>query len=191
MTIFAFLDIETTGLKPGHDKILEIAWRFTDGNFASLGMPRSFIVEQESWSDVWGLINADPIVEDMHRQSGLRQDLLSRPAWHIQEISEVFGRDAEEILERREEATVTLAGFSIHFDRSFLSVEPGWDDFFDTLIHYRALDLSAFKVMWPIVGLDVPHPLNIHPHRAAMDVDEALSFARAIQTDLSDNHLGV
>ena len=50
---YCFLDIETTGLDPRRDLMLEISWLFTDSRFNVTYMPRTFLVEQDDWQATW------------------------------------------------------------------------------------------------------------------------------------------
>lgn len=195
MTIFAFMDLETTGLKPGYDRILEVAWKLTDESFKSLTRPHTFIVEHDdNWGDVWALYNEAPeAVREMHKKSGLYQNMLSHFGYSLDAISQAFRIDvtlATKELDPDEKLTLRMAGFSPWFDANFLKHTWGFGTMFDygtdeIQFDHRLLDLSAFKVMWPLVGLEAPKPLNLNPHRALYDVNEAIAFARSIHTQLS------
>lgn len=199
-TRYAFLDIETTGLDPLDDSILEVAWAITDEHINRIGTSRTFIVEHGSmWGDVWASLRSAPqIVRDMHKNSGLEYDLKSRPAYPLTDIFEAFVDDVQASLPARlipdpdDKIDVALAGFSIHFDADFLKRSP-FEVLFTTAalgfqLSHRHYDLSAFKRGYKNVGMKVPDIYNPHPHRASADVSEAIEFARSIQTDLKFMH---
>lgn len=193
MTLFAFIDIETTGLTPGEDHILEIGWIITDETFKQRLPGRSFIVEhsQENWQSVWSLLKANDYVRNMHEKSGLANDLLNAAAHSMDAIAVSFVRDIQ--TSRDDDEPVHLAGFSVGFDRSFLMAEESFSDLFEEgpswygfKIHHRLLDLSSIKLMYQSAGLTLPTAPNDNPHRALSDVRESLWMARRFRSDIGN-----
>lgn len=190
MTLFAFLDIETTGLSPDDDHILEIAWLITDSKLETLTPLRSHISEhsQGEWQDIWSQLQSNEPVRHMHQESGLLNAIRSQSAWPLSASALQFRDDIESARwqlgdHEGTEHSVHLAGLSISFDRDFLKKDPAWALFFDNdalgvSLHHRLLDLSSIKMFLTARGVPWDKALNSSPHRAANDVRETLDQAR-------------
>lgn len=137
-TKLLWIDLEMTGLDPQKDVILEVAAEITDFNFKTLGSYESRIrqkreiVLERMQKNIW-----------WHDYPDNRDDFLSnlekaKPQTKVEDelVTFVSGRFGEE--------AAILAGNSIHNDRLFIK---HWLPAFDLKLHYRMLDVSAWKIL--------------------------------------------
>ena len=132
-----WVDLEMTGLDPAADKILEVAAIVTDWDFTELASFERVIHQPD---DV--LENMNDWCKTQHGASGLtaRVREAAEPEQQVEAelvafVKEHFAADVP----------VLLAGNSIHMDRRF--IEQQWKNL-DSLLHYRMLDVSAWKVVF-------------------------------------------
>ena len=190
MTIFAFTDVETTGLDPQGNFILEVAWRLTDYRFEPLSEPKTFIVEHGlRWPEVAQQIRDSEFLTNMHQTSGLLGD-LSNPevekTW-MEDIVDAFVLDALNVGAATD--MVRFAGYSVSFDREFLRAH-WWKNLIETKdygfqMHHRIMDLSSVIQMWQAADLQEPSTWNDNPHRALDDALDSLAKAQAFRDELS------
>lgn len=192
MTKYIALDIETTGLDPNTDMILEIAWCITDDHFQPIMAPRSYVIEHSILDDanITELLLSNDVVRNMHEQSGLLADIANRvtPKASLHEVTIRIADDIEMYQETAEE-TFHLAGFSIAFDKSFLMESPLgmlFDSFtLSVQIHHRMVDLSSIKLLWQAYGIPIPEVENPGKHRAVNDVREVIAFGQKVGEQLA------
>lgn len=137
-----WVDLEMTGLDPVADRILEVAAIVTDWNFNELATyegvikvgPRLLERRMKVSKAFW---DANPAARDGLIRQNLEQGRSGRLIENelLTFIDEHF--DAEQ--------PVLLAGNSIHQDRRFIVNE--WPRL-DAKLHYRMLDVSAWKVVF-------------------------------------------
>lgn len=137
-TKLLWVDLEMTGLDPLQDVILEVAAEVTDFNFKTLGnyeaivqQPRELVVERMQKNTWWTDFpaNRDEFVNKMATgkpPNQVEQELITLVEQH-------FGSEP-----------AVLAGNSIHNDRNFIKQ---WWPALDLKLHYRMLDVSAWKVL--------------------------------------------
>lgn len=134
-----WMDLEMTGLDPRDDRILEVAVIATDWEFNE-------IARYEAVKKVGPRLMKKRMVEEFWEKYASVRDALM-----AQNLSGKNGRTVEnELLEFIDEhfahdERVLLAGNSIHQDRKF--IENEWRRL-DKRLHYRMLDVSAWKVVF-------------------------------------------
>jgi oligoribonuclease len=137
-TKLLWVDLEMTGLDPGQDVILEVAAEITDFEFKTLAsyeaivrQPNEIVVDRMQKNIWWKDFpkNRDDFVRktaEGKRSSQVEQELVELVEQH-------FGDEP-----------AVLAGNSIHNDRNFIKQ---WWPQLDLKLHYRMLDVSAWKVL--------------------------------------------
>jgi oligoribonuclease len=171
---YLFLDLETTGLDPRRESILECAalvvtadLRILDDTDRVLHFDRS--VEREP---------IDPFVIDMHTVNGLWLDCE-----HSADEVDLVACTLEGMIAAHdwEEGKPILAGASIHFDRSFLQTHmPSIVE----RLHHRMLDVSSLKLLRKDAG--APDMPKVDVHRAMPDALHSLAEARQIRDEMAE-----
>jgi oligoribonuclease len=162
-----WLDLETTGLDPVKNDILEVAVMEAD-------FERPFDVRVIYDVPIWtGLTDAelDPFIVDMHTKNGLlaecREGIRCRYLHH----AETSLLDLIPTVEDKDERGI-LAGSSVHFDHSFLRHHmPTLAGRFS----HRHYDVSAIKLFCQSCGM-TKFP-KAEAHRALADVKESIDHA--------------
>lgn len=137
-----WMDLEMTGLDPVEDRIMEVAVIATDWNFTEIAtyeavvkvgpnlVERRMEVEKKFWDE-------NPEARNQLVEQNLSKGRSGR----------VIENELLEFIDKYFSANerVLLAGNSIHNDRRFIKNE--WHRLEDRL-HYRMLDVSAWKVVF-------------------------------------------
>ncbi|MBC7512750.1 oligoribonuclease [Candidatus Saccharibacteria bacterium] len=134
-----WMDLEMTGLEPKQDRILEVAVIATDWNFKELATYTAVkkvgpnLLKERMVGDFWEKfpsVRDALIAQNIDGKNGrtVENELLAF-------IDEHFAPDTR----------ILLAGNSIHQDRKFIENEWGR---LDARLHYRMLDVSAWKVVF-------------------------------------------
>jgi oligoribonuclease len=129
-----WVDLEMTGLDPQTDVILEIAVEVTDFNFKTLANYEAVIFQSDET-----LANMNPWSVEQHAKSGLTERIRNEGRPETDVIHELVGFISGQFGDE----PAILAGNSIHNDRNF--IKRWWPEV-DDLLHYRMLDVSAWKI---------------------------------------------
>lgn len=170
-----WLDLETTGLDPQRDWIVEVGIVLTDGELNKLA--------ENTWvvfvpPTVWTRI--DPYVFAMHNFSGLRQESMFRG----------HGRDQVEKLVIRwltdqgvASRALPMAGSTIGFDRSFLSCQMSDIHQF---AHHRSLDVSTLNIVASLMAQKTheARPQKRGAHRPIADLEDSIDTLRYYRDNL-------
>ena len=163
-TRLLWVDLEMTGLRAETDVILEVAAIVTDFNFNEIARYESGIqCERELLKR---LLDENPWYNDYPENkahflslAGQGKDGATVENELIDFVREHFGDEP-----------AVLAGNSIHNDRNFIRY---WWPAFDRTLHYRMLDVSAWKV-W-LQGAHGVEYEKTDTHRAFDDIQESIA----------------
>jgi oligoribonuclease len=163
-TKLLWVDLEMTGLDAANDLILEVAAEVTDFDFktltsyeATISHPRELVIKRMQANSWWASFpqNRDGFIQKLAEGKPIEQveqELISLVETH-------FGSEP-----------AILAGNSIHNDRSFIKQ---WWPALELKLHYRMLDVSAFKILFQgKYGIIYDKP---EIHRAFDDVQASIA----------------
>lgn len=154
--MIVWVDIETTGLDPHRETMLEIGMVITDDRLVRIDH-RDFVIAPY---DRDAIKKMEPAVREMHTKNGLLDEVKSRIAVDRATVEKELIEFMNGVLGSERPP---MAGSSVHFDRSFLRVHM---PLLEARFHYRNIDISTVKELakrWkPIVVSDRPTPLARH-----------------------------
>lgn len=159
-----WVDLEMTGLNPTKDRILEVAALVTDWDFNELGRFESGVGHEPTAIRL--LMDANPW-NATHSENA--EALLK--LCEASQAEEFVAAKFEEFINNHfaKDEPALLAGNSIHMDRQFIR---HWWPQVDKRLHYRMLDVSAWKVVM-IAKYGVEYE-KLERHRAMEDIRESI-----------------
>jgi oligoribonuclease len=153
---FVVVDVETTGLDELNDVVLELGVVVTD-RYLNILHENSWLIQEANW--LGKLIDAVPVVREMHEKSGLKSELLALPEFRPRQDSQIadWGANTAAYLAwlwltediGLEPNTYPMVGSSVLLDRSFAKRRlPIFDAFFT----YRCVDVSSIKELCKVLN---------------------------------------
>lgn len=160
-----WLDLETTGLDPRKEQVLEVA--VMEADFLDPFNARHLYTAVLPLDPGRVLI---PFITEMHTKNGLLED-CERSITELAQVERDL-LDLVPMVADKEERT-TLAGSSIHFDHEFLKV---YMPKFAARLSHRHYDISSWKLLARSMGR--PHTKPDPAHRAMDDVLASIKDGR-------------
>jgi oligoribonuclease len=133
-TKLLWVDLEMTGLDASKDVIIEVAAEITDFNFKTLANYEALVLQPEE-----KLTGMNEWAQAQHDGSGLTDRVRREGKPEKEVVHELVGF----IQAQFGDEPAVLAGNSIHNDRLF--IRQWWPEV-EARLHYRMLDVSAWKV---------------------------------------------
>jgi oligoribonuclease len=170
MDYLVWIDCEMTGLDSATDLLLEVACLVTDAELNVVGDGVDLVVAAPEAA----LEAMVPVVEEMHRVSGLTEAVRASTLTVEEAERQVLAYVREYVPETRR---APLCGNSIATDRTFLArYMPNLDGH----LHYRMIDVSSVKELarrwYPRAYYAAP--VKRGGHRALADIRESIEELR-------------
>lgn len=173
--VFAWVDVETTGLEPQRDLLLEVAMVLTDSVFRKLVSSEHTVLLSSAELDV-ARERMPPVVSRMHRKSGLWDEVSVGLGQHLVQIDRVLSGLVREYAGPGGPKP-WLAGNSVAFDRGFINANL---PMLSGTLNYRSLDMTSVYGFEEAIGA-TPPPRAVRGHRAMSDIESALAEARVLR----------
>lgn len=176
--LIPFIDIETTGLNPRKDKILQVALIITDEAFKETAR-YDWVVKHN--------VNrmkrkADEYVLKMHEATGLWDRIASGEAKTLKTIDRELAVLLKFLRIENNGYPVEIAGNSVNFDKSFIQAqlkESGAE------LSHRVMDLSSVLGFFRKTGNKIELPKSDRTHNALEDIEDCVNQARAVLARIS------
>ena len=136
-----WMDLEMTGLDPVHDEILEVAAIATDWDFTEIATYQGVVCHDSE--KLGKLLDRNASFWNEHPAARLGLEEQNASGKPLAEVERELLAFCDEYF--ADEPRILLGGNSIHQDRRFIDQ---WWPALSKKLHYRMLDVSAWKVVF-------------------------------------------
>ena len=166
--LLAWIDVETTGLNPPEDRLLQVAAIITDLDGNQISKPLDMVVRNPRR---YSMYLANEFVRDMHTRTGL-WDRIEDGA-----PSTVVDSTLLTLLKTHapEPRTIRVAGNSVRLDLNFMQYFLP-DSY--AHVHYRSVDVSAISYALGAWGVVTGEFQKRKTHNAIDDIHESIAQYR-------------
>jgi oligoribonuclease len=165
---FLWIDLETTGLDPQKDSILEFGYAITNQKLEILEK-ESFVVSCEQSV----LDNMNEWCKKTHSASGLIGDIAA------------FGEDLGlieqriiNLIEYHQLNKPKIFGSSIHFDKNFIEKHMPK---LNSVLHYRMVDVTGIAECFNHLYSYNPGKPTVSSHRALDDIQDSINHLKTLR----------
>lgn len=165
--MIAWIDLETTGLDPNDDDVLEVACIVTTDDLTEVARFERVVAARRPFEAL------PERVQEMHTKHGLWLRCVEAGAPELRQVEQ----ELCEFLTAAGAEGAQLGGNTISFDRAFMRVHLPRAE---AMLHYRNIDCTTLNEIarrfWPRVYEGRPAPG--HAHRAIADIEESIATLR-------------
>lgn len=161
-----WIDIETDGLKPNKNNILQIACILTDFKLEIEHiLPEYTIYYKENE------LNLDEWCKEQHTKSGLLQNVYSSK-WSLYEVEKIIINFLNAHVGIKD--TIHIAGNSVYFDKSFIDVHM---PLLSSRLNRRVIDISTLSILSKNLSNSIykNKPIKMCLHTALFDIQESIN----------------
>lgn len=175
--MYLWIDLETTGLDPDNDRVMEVGWFLSD-HFEKVTDEQSVIITPDKIA--WELMQQDIFVQTMHTENDLLKDMEAFGSILIEDAEDQILED----LYKHGEELYVLAGASVHFDRAFIR---NWMPRLDRKLSHRHFDVSTLRMFFDSQGYaSVGEKTRSTVHRALEDVVDSFELGKRYASLVQD-----
>lgn len=160
-------DVETSGVMPEVDVLLELGAVITDLRGEVIGNPFQALFSVDNISSV--ISSSDDTVQSMHDKSGLWRDLWMSKTYGYSDGDEAFLEWINSTLTSY--SNLYFGGNSIHLDRNFMRIYLPRSY---SLVSYRSIDVTSLSISLQS-NLCIPAYEKLKAHRALADAFDSLN----------------
>lgn len=183
-------DIETTGLSPFNDYILEVGAVVSDMTGTTKGTTFSSVVNYDNFKEILSCTNDK--VKEMHSTNGLLEDIWMNKGDKIEDVDKNLYKWINDITQKdcgrdAEECVIYFGGRSITLDRNFLQLYCPKSY---SLYSHKSMDMTGPTVMMTRNGLlkdkNAYYRADV-THRALQDSIDCLEQYRDIIVEMKSS----